>query len=423
MTTPPEGHGYDVKTIRKDFPILARRVHGDKPLVYLDNAATTQKPESVLKTLDGYYRNHNANVHRGLHELSMEASEMYERAHDTAARFIGAKGRQETVFTQGTTDSLNLVAYAYALHELRPGDEIVGSVMEHHSNFVPWQQMAKLKKAKHKHIPLTADGHLDMEAAKDLITSKTRLVTVTAMSNVLGTITPIKELADLAHEKGALLLVDAAQSVPHMPTDVSRLDCDLLAFSGHKMLGPTGIGVLWGREEVLDAMQPYRYGGEMISRVTFEESRWNELPWKFEAGTPIIAPGIGLAAAIEYLEKLGMDAVRRHEIELTRYMLKRLSEDEDVTIYGPPKAEERGGVAAFTLGDIHAHDVADLLDRQGIAVRAGHHCAQPLAALLGLVSTVRASLYIYNTRAEIDRLVEGLGQVKRVLKDRGVKAS
>ena len=413
--TPPR-HGLDVQKIRKDFPILSRKVHGKIPLVYFDNAATTQKPLQVLETLDNFYRHHNANVHRGLHELSMEASDLYEKAHEKAARFIRAKGMEEIVFTQGTTDSMNLVAYAYALHNLEKGDEIVATVMEHHSNFVPWQQMCKLKGATFKQIQITEDGHLDMESAKRMITPKTKLVTVTAMSNVLGTINPVREIGEMAHDRGALFLVDGAQSVPHMATDVQKMDADLLAFSGHKMLGPTGIGVLYGKKDILEALHPYRYGGEMIKRVNFEESKWNDLPWKFEAGTPIIAPGIGLGAAIDYLEKLGMDNVREHEIQLTRYALKRLNEVPDVKVYGPPKAEERGGVCAFTYGDVHAHDVSDLLDRQGIAVRAGHHCAQPLAILLDVMSTARASFYIYNHEGEGDTFIGALHKIKALFR-------
>lgn len=409
-------HGLDVMKIRKDFPILARKVHGKKPLIYLDNAATTQKPEQVLRVLDEFYREHNANVHRGLHVLSMEASEMYEKAHEKVARFLNADGMEEIVFTQGTTDSLNLVAYAYALHNLEKGDEVVASVMEHHSNFVPWQQMAKLKGAKFKQIQITPDGHLDMESAKRVITPKTKLVTLTAMSNVLGTITPIKEIGEIAHDRGALFCVDGAQSVPHIKTDVKAIDADVLAFSGHKMCGPTGIGVLYGKKEVLEAFQPYRYGGEMIKRVTFEETKFNDLPWKFEAGTPIIAPGVGLGAAVDYLEGIGMDAIRDHEVQLTRYALKRLAEIPDLKVYGPPKAEDRGGVAAFTFGDIHAHDISDLLDREGIAVRAGHHCAQPLALLLDVVSTARASFYIYNHEKEVDALVDGLKRIETIFK-------
>jgi len=409
------GHrGLDVERVRKDFPILNRKIHGNKSLVYFDNAATTQRPVQVIETLDNFYREHNANVHRGLHVLSMEASEMYEKAHEKVADFIGAAGMEEVIFTQGTTDSLNLVAYAYALHNLEKGDEVVATVMEHHSNFVPWQQMCKLKGAKFKQIQITADGHLDMESAKRMVTPKTKLVTVTAMSNVLGTINPVREIGEIAHDRGALYLVDGAQSVPHMKTDVQKMDADLLAFSGHKMLGPTGIGVLWGKKEILEAMHPYRYGGEMIKRVTFEETKFNDLPWKFEAGTPIIAPGIGLGAAVDYLEALGMDAIREHEVELTRYAMKRLAENPDVQLYGPTRAEERGGVLAFTYGDIHAHDVADLLDREGVAVRAGHHCAQPLAILLDVMSTARASFYIYNTQKEVDVFAHALEKIKRV---------
>lgn len=404
---------YSVDAIRKDFPILARKVHG-KPLVYFDNAATTQKPQSVIDTLTEFYSEHNANVHRGLHVLSMEASDLYDQAHEKVADFVNADGMEEIVFTQGTTDGLNLVAYAYALHEVGPGDEILATVMEHHSNFVPWQQMAKIKGATFKQIPITPDGHLDMEAAKKLITKKTKLLTVTAASNVLGTINPVKALGELAHDKGALVLVDAAQSVPHMPVDVKKDDVDLLAFSGHKMCGPTGIGALYGKREILEAMKPYRYGGEMIKRVTFEESRWNDLPWKFEAGTPIIGPGIGLGAAVDYLTKIGMDNIREHEVALTKYALKRLAEVKGIKVYGPQKAEERSGLAAFTFGDIHAHDVADLLDREGVAVRAGHHCAQPLAMLLDVMSTARASFYLYNHQKEVDVMIDALHKIRAV---------
>jgi cysteine desulfurase / selenocysteine lyase len=412
--------GLDVPALRADFPILQREIHG-KPLVYFDNAATTQKPNAVLDAVDDYYREHNANVHRGLHALSMEASQMYEDAHQTVADFIGADGMEEVVFTQGTTDSINLVAYAYGLHELKPGDEVLGTVMEHHSNFVPWQQITKIKGAKFKHIPIDKDGTLDVEAAKKLINRKTKLLTLTSASNVLGTINPVRELAELAHDKNALVLVDGAQSVPHMPTDVGKLGADLLAFSGHKMLGPTGIGALWGRREVLEAMKPYRYGGEMIKRVTFDESRWNDLPWKFEAGTPIIGPGIGLAAAVDYLQRVGMQQVRDHEVRLTRYAMKRLQELPGLRIYGPTRAEDRGGVCAFTFGDIHAHDIADLLDRQGIAIRAGHHCAQPLAQLLDVASTARASFYLYNHEKEVDRMVDVLAQIRQLFAGKDAK--
>jgi cysteine desulfurase / selenocysteine lyase len=411
--TKPAANGYSVDAIRKDFPILTRKIHG-KPLVYFDNAATTQRPKQVIDALSEFYSEHNANVHRGLHALSMEASDLYDRAHEKVSDFIGADGMEEVVFTQGTTDSLNLVAYAYALHELGPGDEILGTVMEHHSNFVPWQQMAKIKGATFKQIPITPDGHLDMEAAKRLVTGRTKLVTVTAMSNVLGTINPVKDIGELAHDKGALFLVDGAQSVPHMAVDVKKDDIDLLAFSGHKMCGPTGVGVLYGKKEILEAMKPYRYGGEMIKRVTFEESRWNDLPWKFEAGTPIIGPGIGLGAAVDYLTKIGMDDIRAHEVRLIRYTLKRLAEIKGLKVYGPAKAEERGGLAAFTFGDIHAHDIADLMDREGIAVRAGHHCAQPLASLLDVMSTARASFYLYNHEKEVDVFIEALHKIRGV---------
>lgn len=420
------GTRFDVKRIRKDFPILDRTVHKEKKLIYFDNAATTQRPNQVLESLDVFYRHHNANVHRGLHTLSMEASELYEKAHEKASDFIHAGGMEEIVFTQGTTDSINLVAYAYGLHELEPGDEVVASVMEHHSNFVPWQQMCKLKGAKFKHIQMTGDYQLDLESAKRMITPKTKLVTVTAMSNVLGTITPVKAVGELAHDRGALFLVDGAQSVPHLPTDVQKMDADFLAFSGHKMLGPTGIGVLYGKRDILDRMHPYRYGGEMIKRVTFEDSKWNDLPWKFEAGTPIIGPGIGLAAAIDYVNGLGMDAIRTHDLQLTRHALKRLAEIPEIKVYGPTKTEDRGGVISFTFGDVHAHDVSDLLDREGIAIRAGHHCAQPLASLLDVVSTARASFYIYNEELEIDCMAEALQKIRSLFNRKSapkVKAS
>ncbi len=410
-TDSASGAELDVDAVRKDFPILARTVHKDKPLVYLDNAATTHKPEAVIDAIDDFYRRSNSNVHRGLHELSMEASELYEKAHETVADFVGADGMEEIVFTSGTTDAINLVAYAFGLNELGPGDEVVGSVMEHHSNFVPWQQIAKARGATYKHIPLTDDGMLDMEAAKEMIGPKTRLVSLTSMSNVLGTITPVRELAELAHDRDALFLVDGAQSVPHTPTDVKADDVDLLAFSGHKMLGPTGVGVLYGKREVLSALPPFRYGGEMIKRVTFDDTTFNDLPWKFEAGTPVIAPGIGLAAAVDYLTGLGMENVRAHEKRITAHALKRLADIDDLTIYGPPRAEDRGGLVAFTLGDLHAHDLADLLDQEGFAVRAGHHCAQPLAELLGVPSTTRASFYVYNTIEEVDRLADTLERI------------
>lgn len=403
--------GLDAQALRKDFPILARTVHDGKPLVYFDNAATTQKPNAVIDAVTDFYRSTNANVHRGLHELSMEASELYERAHEKVADFLNADGMREVVFTQGTTDSLNLVAYGYGLHELGPGDEVVVSVMEHHSNFVPWQQIAKLRGATFKQIQITKDGHLDLESAKKVITSKTKLVSLTAMSNVLGTITPAREVGEIAHDRGALFVVDGAQSVPHMATDVQKMDCDLLAFSGHKMLGPTGVGGLYGKQDILEAMHPYRYGGEMIRRVTVEDSTWNDLPWKFEAGTPIIAPGIGLGAAVDYLAKVGMDNVRDHDYRLTKLALKRMAEIPEAKVYGPPKAEDRGGVAAFTLDGIHAHDVSDLLDREGIAVRAGHHCAQPLSTILDVISTARASFYLYNLDREVDQFAEALRRI------------
>lgn len=404
----------DVKTIRKDFPILDRQVRGKK-LTYLDNAATTQRPNQVVDAMSHFYRHSNANVHRSIHQLGEEATEAYLEAHAKVARFIGGSGAEEVVFTKNCTEAINVAAYGWALKTLKSGDEVVISLLEHHSNIVPWQQMAKRAGASLQVVGVTPDGQFDLEHYKSLLSRKTKIVAVTGMSNVMGTITPVKEISRLAHEVGAVVLVDGAQSVPHIKTNVQDIGCDLLVFSGHKMLGPTGIGVLWGTREMLTKMDPMLFGGEMIRRVTHEESSWNDLPWKFEAGTPVIAEAVGLSAAIDYIEKIGLDAIHKHEVELVRYAYDKLSAIPNLKIFGP-KPEHRGGVVSFAFDDIHAHDLASLLDERGIAVRAGHHCAQPLMAYLCVPSTARASFYMYNTKDEIDVLADALSHAREVFK-------
>ncbi len=405
----------DVATVRKDFPVLARKVHGEKDLVYLDSAATSQKPRAVIDAMTRFYERSNANVHRSIHELGEEATNLYVAAHEDAARFVGAASAEEIVFTKNCTEALNLVAYAWGLSNLRPGDEVVISLMEHHSVIVPFQQIAKRTGATLRVAPLTPTGELDLDALAGILNRRTRLVVITGMSNVLGTITPVREWTRMAHEVGALAAVDAAQSVPHSPTDVATLGCDFLAASGHKMLGPTGIGLLYGKRDVLAATPPFLYGGEMIRRVTHAETTWNDLPWKFEAGTPAIAEAVGLSAAIAYLGKIGLADVERHEADLTRYAFERLAEVPNLTIYGPPP-KKRGGVVAFAFPDVHAHDLASLLDEDGVAIRAGHHCAQPLMEHLDVASTARASFYLYNTRADVDALVHALVKARKVFR-------
>ncbi len=402
----------DVEAIRADFPILSRQVRG-QPLVYLDSAATSQKPLPVLEAMETFYRRSNANIHRGIHLLSEEATEAYEEAHRKVAEFIGAESWREVIFTRNTTESINLVAYTWGRTHIGPGDEILLTEMEHHSNLVPWQLLAQEKGARLRFIPVDEAGRLDLSRLDELITPRTRLVACTMMSNVLGTIPPLRRIADAAHAVGAIVLVDGAQGVPHMPTDVKALGADFLAFSGHKMCGPTGVGVLWGRRELLEEMPPFLGGGDMILRVDWHTAEWNELPWKYEAGTPAIAEGIGLGAAVDYLRGIGMEAVRAHEEAIVAYALERLEEVPGVRVYGPP-AEERGGVVAFTLEGAHPHDISTLLDREGIAVRAGHHCAMPLHKKLGLGATTRASFYIYSVPSEVDRLVEALYRVKAI---------
>lgn len=399
---------YDISQVRADFPILAREHHAGVPLIYLDNAATTQKPRQVIDQLDRYYREYNANVHRGIHLLSEEATQAYEEARLKIRRFINAASRREVIFTRGTTESINLVAQTWGRANLGPGDVVLLSQMEHHSNIVPWQMLAQERGVQLRYLGVTAEGRLDLdEYARILANEPVRLVAVTAVSNVLGTINPVAEMTRLAHAHGALMLVDAAQAAPHMPLDVQAWDADFIAFSGHKMAGPTGIGVLYGKRALLEAMPPWMGGGDMISRVTLEGSSWNDLPYKFEAGTPSVAEAVGLGYAVDYLSSLGLAAINAHEQQLTAYALERLAEVPGLTLYGPP-ASERGAVAAFTLGPIHAHDVAQMLDIAGIAVRAGHHCAMPLHARLGVAATARASFYLYNTTQEIDALIDGL---------------
>ncbi len=402
--------------LRKDFPILFQEVN-DEPLVYLDNAATAQKPVQVLEVLKHYYEHDNANVHRGVHTLAERATAGYEAAREKVRQFINAKETAEVLFTRGTTTGLNWVAASYGDANVQEGDEIVISRMEHHSNVVPWQELAKRKKAVLTYIDLTPEGFLDMADAKRKITERTKIVSIAHASNVLGVINPIKELADLAHAKGAVLVADGAQSVPHMAVDVQALDADFYAFSGHKMCGPTGIGVLYGKRDILEKMAPIEFGGEMIDFVYEQESTWTELPWKFEAGTPNIAGGIALGAAVDYLSEIGMDAIHEHEAELVRYVLPKLQEIEGLRIFGPSNPEQHTGVIAFNIEGLHPHDVATAMDMQGIAVRAGHHCAQPLLSYLDVQSTARASFYFYNTKEDADRLVEAIIATKEFFKD------
>ncbi len=400
---------YDVEKVRKDFPILERRV-GEKRLVYLDNAATSQKPRRVLDALSEYYEVHNANIHRAVHRLAEEATAAYEAAREKVASFLGAPDVRSLVFTRGTTESINLVAYAWSRKHLREGDEVVLTETEHHSNLVPWQLAARATGAKLRFIPILEDGTLDMEEAERLIGSRTKLVCCIHASNVLGTINPIEELAELAHGVGALMLVDGAQSAPHMPVDVGPSGCDFFACSGHKMLGPTGVGVLWGKPEVLEEMDPFLGGGEMIREVHLDHATWNDIPYKFEAGTMNIAQAIGLGAAIDYLNDVGMENIREHERRLGEYAYEKIREVEGGTVYGPEKG--RTGLVSFSLPDVHPHDLSQILDEAGIAIRSGNHCAQPLMRRLGVAATSRASFYLYNTEEEVDALVEALKRAR-----------
>jgi cysteine desulfurase/selenocysteine lyase len=406
----------NAREIRELFPILNQDVNGN-PLVYLDSAATSQKPVQVIEALDRYYREYNSNVHRGVHTLGTRATDGYEGAREKVRKFINAKSIQEVIFTRGTTTSLNTVAASYGRANLSEGDEIVISYMEHHSNIIPWQQVAKATGATLKYLPLQEDGSISLEDARNTITPNTKIVSVMQVSNVLGVINPVKEIARIAHENGAIMVVDGAQSAPHLKVDVQDLDCDFYAFSSHKMCGPTGIGVLYGKKALLEKMEPIEFGGEMIDFVGLYESTWKELPWKFEGGTPIIAGAIGLGAAIDFLNEVGMEQIEAHEHKLAAYAMEKMSDVEGLTIYGPRDAANRAGVVTFNLTDVHPHDVATVLDADGIAVRAGHHCAQPLMKWLEVSATARASFYLYNTEDEIDKLVEGLVKTKEYFSD------
>ncbi|PGO48193.1 cysteine desulfurase [Bacillus thuringiensis] len=398
----------NIHEIRKQFPILDQKVNG-KQLVYFDSAATSQKPIQVIETLERYYKEYNSNVHRGVHTLGTKATDAYEGAREKVRKFINAKSMEEIIFTRGTTTALNTVAASYGLENVKEGDEIVISYMEHHSNIIPWQQVAKKTGATLKYLPLQTDGTISLEDVRQTVTPNTKIVSIMQVSNVLGTINPVKEIGAIAHENGAIMVVDGAQSTPHMKVDVQDLNCDFYALSAHKMCGPTGIGVLYGKKELLNNMEPIEFGGEMIDFVDLQESTWKELPWKFEAGTPIIGNAIGLGAAIDFLEEIGLDNIEKHEHELAQYALERLSEVDGVTIYGP---KHRAGLVTFNIEDVHPHDVATVLDVEGIAVRAGHHCAQPLMKWLKASSTARASFYLYNTKEEIDTFVESLIKTK-----------
>ncbi len=399
-------------SLRTDFPILARKIDGHR-LVYLDNAATSQKPACVIETLRNYYANSNANIHRGIHTLAEEATELYENARRRASEFVRAPGPEAVVFTRNATEAINLVRYSWARAELKPGDEILITLMEHHSNMVPWIEACRESGATLKHVRLLPDGTLDMKHFLESLGPRTRLVAATHVSNVLGTINPVAEMAHYARKAGALMLVDGAQSVPHMPVDFNALECDFLAFSSHKMLGPTGVGVLAARPELLERMPPFNTGGSMIGEVGLDRATWAALPRKFEAGTPNIAGVAAFSAAVDYLEKLGMEQVRRHEIDLAHYAMHRLADLKGLTLYGPGDPEKRGAVISFNDPAIHPHDLATVLDRHGIAIRAGHHCAQPLMRVLDAPATARASFYIYNDRDDVDALAEGIAAARR----------
>ena len=401
----------DINTIRNDFPILSRTVY-DRPLVYLDNAATTQKPRQVVEAITEKYYNVNANVHRGVHYLSQQATELHENARETVRRFINARSANEVVFTRGTTESLNLVVSSFCDAFMQEGDEVIVSVMEHHSNIVPWQLQAAKKGIAIRVIPMTDGGELMLDEYGKLFTERTKIVSVTHVSNVLGTVNPVEEIIRIAHEHGVPVMVDGAQSAPHFAVDVQAMDCDFFAFSGHKMYGPTGVGVLYGKEDWLDRLPPYQGGGEMIESVSFERTVFEHLPFKFEAGTPDYVATHGLAKAIDYMLSVGMDNIQRHEHELTEYAMRRLAEVEGIRIFGT--SERKDAVVSFLVGDIHHLDMGTLLDRLGIAVRTGHHCAQPLMERLGIQGTVRASFALYNTKDEIDALVEGVKRVSRM---------
>lgn len=400
--------------IREQFPILHQEINGH-PLVYLDNAATSQKPLAVIEAIKHYYEYENSNVHRGVHTLGSRATDAYEGAREKVAKFINARRTQEIIFTRGTTTALNLVASSYGRAVCKEGDEIVITQMEHHSNLIPWQQVAKETGATLKYIPLQPDGNIDLADVEKTITNNTKIVAIAYVSNVMGVVHPVKQIAEIAHRNGAVIVVDGAQSTPHMKVDVQDLDCDFYALSGHKMCGPTGIGALYGKKALLESMEPVEFGGEMIDEVGLYDSNWKELPWKFEGGTPIIAGAVGLGAAIDFLEQIGMDEIAHHESVLAAYATERMAEIDGLTIYGP--AKRHVGVVTFNLGDVHPHDVATVLDASGVAIRAGHHCCQPLMRWLEVSSTARASFYLYNNEQDVDRLVSALIQTKEYFGD------
>lgn len=403
----------DIERIRKDFPVLSRIIRG-KPLVYLDNAATTQKPLSVIEAISELYKNYNANVHRGVYLLAEECTQAYEDARESVRRFINANSIKEIVFTRNATEALNLIAYTWGEENIKSRDEIITSIMEHHSNYVPWFRLAKKKGAKINIIPIKTNGELDMDVFRSMLSPRTKLVGIVHMSNVFGTINPIKEITTLAHKYGVTVVVDGAQSTPHMKIDVKDIDCDFFVLSGHKMLGPTGIGALYAKEKYLASMEPFLSGGEMILKVTLDKVDYNELPWKFEAGTPNYEGAIGLKAAIEYLEKIGMNNIEAYERELTSYALDKMQTIPDIFIYGPVDPIQKGGIIAFNMKGVHSHDIGTILDSEGIAIRAGHHCAQPLMIDCGVSAMARASFYFYNTKQEIDILVSALKKAKEI---------
>jgi len=412
-----QANTYSLEEIRKDFPVLNRRVRDDKKLVYLDNAATTQKPNQVIDAISDYYKNHNSNIHRAVHALAEESTEAFELTRDKVAEFLNIQDPQEVIFTKGTTEAINLVANAWGRDNVKEGDIIVTTEYEHHSNIVPWQLLTQDKKAQLKYIDIDDNGELKLEQLDDyLATGKVKLVACSHTSNVLGTISPVKEIVSKCKNAGAKILIDGAQAVPHMKVDLSELDCDFYAFSAHKMLGPTGVGVLWAKKEILQEMTPYQGGGDMIREVHKYETTWNDLPYKFEAGTPNIADVIGFKNAIEYLQKIGMDNIREHEKELTKYALERMEKVPGITLYGVKDLEKRGGVISFNFNDVHPHDVGTIIDKDGVAIRSGHHCAQVLMEKLNVAATNRASFYVYTTKEEIDVLISSLESVAKVFK-------
>lgn len=407
----------DVSKIREDFPILKRKVSGNKSLVYLDNAATTQKPLAVINAINDYYMNYNSNIHRAVHQLAEEATLAYENTRDKIAKFINARSTEEIVFTRNTTEAINLVSYSWGRDNITQGDLVVITEIEHHSNIVPWQILTHEKGAKLEYIGIDDEGYLKMDDFyRYLESDKVKLISVSHMSNVLGTIIPINEIIQAAHKRAIPIMVDGAQSVPHMPVDVQKLDCDFMAFSAHKMLGPTGVGVLYVKKQILDKMRPFIGGGDMIKEVHKQETRYNDLPYKFEGGTPNIADVIGFGAAIDYLSEIGMERIREHEIELTRYAIKQIMGVKGVTLYGPQDANHRGGVVSFNIGDIHPHDLATIMNDYGVAIRSGHHCAQVLMERLDVSATSRASFYIYNSKEEVDVFIKALEQARRLFK-------